>query len=72
MRNILRFLPWLGLLVAPAAASAPARPNVLFIAVDDLRVSLGCYGDPLTLTPNLDRFAAGMRPAFHHRSAAGS
>lgn len=61
MRNILRFLPWLGLLVAPAAASAPARPNVLFIAVDDLRVSLGCYGDPLTLTPNLDRFAAGAR-----------
>ncbi len=61
MRNILRFLLWLGLLVAPAAASAPARPNVLFIAVDDLRVSLGCYGDPLTLTPNLDRFAAGAR-----------
>ena len=61
MGNILRFLLWLGLLVAPAAASAPARPNVLFIAVDDLRVSLGCYGDPLTLTPNLDRFAAGAR-----------
>jgi iduronate 2-sulfatase len=61
MGNILRFLLWLGLLVAPAAASAPARPKVLFIAVDDLRVSLGCYGDPLTLTPNLDRFAAGAR-----------
>ena len=61
MRNILRFLPWLAVLIASAAAAAPARPNVLFIAVDDLRVSLGCYGDPLTLTPNLDRFAAGAR-----------
>ena len=61
MGNILLFLPSLALLVASAVASAPARPNVLFIAVDDLRVSLGCYGDPLTLTPNLDRFAAGAR-----------
>ncbi len=34
-----------------------ARPNVLFIAVDDLRDELGCYGSTPALTPNVDRLA---------------
>lgn len=34
------------------------KPNVLFIAVDDLRPEIGAYGNPLIKTPNLDRFAA--------------
>ncbi len=33
--------------------------NVLFIVVDDLRPTLGCYGDPDAITPNIDRLAAG-------------
>ncbi len=33
------------------------RPNVLFIAVDDLRPTIGAYGDPYAKTPNLDRLA---------------
>lgn len=41
-----------------SSAEAPApRPNVLFIAVDDLRSQLGCYGYPEMRTPNLDRLA---------------
>ena len=42
------------------AANAPAaeRLNVLFVAADDLRNDLGCYGDPLAKTPNLDRLVA--------------
>ncbi len=32
--------------------------NVLFIAVDDLRPELGCYGHPTFKTPNIDRLAA--------------
>lgn len=34
-----------------------AKPNVLFIAVDDLRPEIGCYGNSVVRTPNLDRIA---------------
>ncbi len=44
-----------------AADSPPARPNILFIAVDDLRPELGCYGKDHIKSPNIDRIAkAGM------------
>lgn len=34
------------------------RPNVLFIAVDDLRPELGCYGSTIAHSPHIDRLAA--------------
>ena len=44
------------------AGAAEGRPNVLFIAVDDLRPEMECYGLPKMVTPNLDRLAAmGVR-----------
>src|SRR3954469_25558586 len=45
-------------LFAPSIAAAADRPNVLFIAVDDLRPWLGCLGHPDARTPNFDRLAA--------------
>lgn len=43
---------------AADAASPTTRPNILFIAVDDLRPQMGCYGQAQMITPNFDRLAA--------------
>src|SRR5688500_6506892 len=57
-------LRWMvGLLLTLAAGAGggqegPRRPNVLFIAVDDLRPALGCYGAASAKTPNIDALAA--------------
>ena len=46
----------------PDRAENKSKPNILFIAVDDLRPSLGCYDDKLAITPNFDRLASrGMQ-----------
>ncbi len=37
---------------------AAERPNVLFIAIDDLRPELGCYGNTIVKSPSMDRIAA--------------
>ncbi len=41
-----------------AAVDKSERPNVLLILVDDLRPAIGAYGDPVAITPNLDKLAA--------------
>lgn len=48
-----------------AVAPAERRRNVLFIAVDDLRNELGCYGVKGIHSPNIDRLAA-RGTAFDH------
>ena len=34
------------------------KPNILFIAIDDLRPELGAYGSEIAITPNLDKLAS--------------
>jgi arylsulfatase A-like enzyme len=51
------------LAIAPAARAADRPPNVLFLLADDLRWdALGCAGNPLAKTPNID--ALGARGAL--------
>ncbi len=60
LRSILLFLGFALVGVAPAAE--PARPNILFISVDDMNNDLGCYGHSQVKSPNIDRLAArGVR-----------
>lgn len=47
-------VPWTIGAVQPAG---PARPNILWISVEDMSPHLGAYGDPVARTPALDRLA---------------
>jgi iduronate 2-sulfatase len=49
--SVLAILPW-------QPARAAENPNVLVILVDDLKPAIGCYGDPIAKTPNIDALAA--------------
>ncbi|MCX6950975.1 MAG: sulfatase, partial [Verrucomicrobia bacterium] len=65
--NLLRFAVWAALAWwsgtnVLAAAAMPPATNVLLIVVDDLNLSLGCYGNGEVKSPQIDRLAArGVR-----------
>lgn len=55
MKHLFAFAILFGL---SAAVDAADKPNILFIAVDDLRPELGCYGSEIAVSPNLDALAS--------------
>lgn len=57
LNALLRFAATLAMLCHGHAA-VEKKPNILFIAVDDLRNELGCYGVKEIKSPNFDRLAA--------------
>ena len=46
------------LLSSSCKKEQPAPPNILFIAIDDLKPILGCYGDQSIISPHIDAVAA--------------
>jgi len=59
---ILTTVVYLCVAVRTGSAAEQSTPNILFVVVDDLNCRIGCYGDPVAKTPNLDRLAArGVR-----------
>lgn len=46
------------LLVGICVPSQAAERNIVFFITDDEGQTLGCYGDPVAVTPNVDRLAA--------------
>jgi len=71
--NRREFLKYLGSGLAGAAMIFPMcsilpkqKPNVLFIAVDDLRTELGAYGNEVIKTPNIDKLAFQGRIFTNH------
>ncbi len=57
-----------GFVARRSAAQRRSKPNFLFLLADDhAGYVLGCDGNPIAHTPNLDRFASqGLRFASHH------
>lgn len=51
-----RWIPLLALLLASTLSAK--QPNILFIAVDDLRPELRSYGAESIISPNIDKLAA--------------
>lgn len=65
-RYFLIFLVLAGCIGHNASEKPNAKPNILFIAVDDLRPELGAYGNKIIHSPNIDALANTGSFFTHH------
>jgi len=54
---------------AGGASAQDAKPNILFICVDDLVATIGCYGDSTAKTPHIDSLASQGTTFLNHHCA---
>ena len=66
-RIVVRVMVTCVLMTIAAPLSAAEKLNVLFVVSDDLCPRLGCYGDPLVKSPNIDRLTARGSSMTHCR-----
>jgi arylsulfatase A-like enzyme len=59
-KNLLKVTAATTLLSTPVdqTLAESEHPNILFIAIDDMKPLLGCYGDTYAITPNIDNIAS--------------
>jgi arylsulfatase A-like enzyme len=57
--RILKFFLFINLLLLTAFVYSQEnnKPNILFISVDDLKPSIGSFGDDFAVTPNIDKLS---------------
>ena len=54
----MKLIKYISIFLALGCLAVSAKQkNVLFIAVDDLKPLLNCYGDDFAVTPNIDKLA---------------
>jgi len=77
MIKLLGFCMLIGTLFISACGSErndgmPEKPNIIYILADDLGYGdLGCYGQDLIETPNIDQLASeGMKFTQHYSGSA--
>ena len=46
------------ILLSVSCQTEKKKPNILFIAIDDLRTELNCYGKAQIKSPNIDKLAS--------------
>ncbi len=62
MKNIVLYFCFFSFITACLSAQDKVRPNIIWIIAEDMSQDLGCYGNNLVKTPNIDKLAAsGMR-----------
>src|SRR5262245_26759500 len=67
-----RLLISLALTVTLALPAAAAPKNVVLLIADDLGLQLGCYGDPVAKTPNIDALARSGTRFIHAFASVAS